>query len=66
MPTNTFGPNDNYDSLNSHFFPALIKKAHKVKKSDLNMKDITIGKSLPKGKLFLRDSNNLLIKNNND
>jgi len=38
---------------------------HKVKKSDLNMKDITIGKSLPKGKLFLRDYNNLLIKNNN-
>ena len=26
MPTNTFGPNDNYDELNSHFFPALIKK----------------------------------------
>ena len=26
MPTNTFGPNDNYDDLNSHFFPALIKK----------------------------------------
>ena len=36
MPTNTFGPNDNYDSLNSHFFPALIKKAHKVKKSNKN------------------------------
>ena len=33
MPTNTFGPNDNYDSLNSHFFPALIKKIHKLKKS---------------------------------
>ena len=33
MPTNTFGPNDNYDNLNSHFFPALIKKIHKVKKS---------------------------------
>ena len=32
MPTNTFGPNDNYDSLNSHFFPALIKKIHKIKK----------------------------------
>ena len=31
MPTNTFGPNDNYDSLNSHFFPALIKKIHNVK-----------------------------------
>ena len=33
MPTNTFGPNDNYDNLNSHFFPALIKKIHKIKKS---------------------------------
>ena len=31
MPTNTFGPNDNYDSLNSHFFPALIKKIHNIK-----------------------------------
>ena len=26
MPTNTFGPNDNYDPLNSHFFPSLIRK----------------------------------------
>ena len=36
MPTNTYGPNDNYDSLNSHFFPALIKKAHecKIKKKE--------------------------------
>ena len=33
MPTNTFGPKDNYDNLNSHFFPALIKKIHKIKKS---------------------------------
>ena len=31
MPTNTFGPNDNYDLLNSHFFPALIRKIHKLK-----------------------------------
>ncbi len=31
MPTNTYGPNDNYDELNSHFFPALIKKIHKIK-----------------------------------
>ena len=33
MPTNTFGPNDNYDKLNSHFFPALIKKVDKLKNS---------------------------------
>ena len=31
MPTNTYGPNDNYDINNSHFFPALIKKAHECK-----------------------------------
>jgi GDP-L-fucose synthase len=31
MPTNTFGPNDNYDKLNSHMFPALIRKAHEIK-----------------------------------
>ena len=31
MPTNTFGPNDNYNELNSHFLPALIKKAHNLK-----------------------------------
>jgi len=31
MPTNTFGPNDNYDELNSHFFPALIRKIHNLK-----------------------------------
>ena len=31
MPTNTFGPNDNYDKINSHFIPALIKKLHNIK-----------------------------------
>ncbi len=34
MPTNTFGPNDNYDENNSHFFPALIKKIHQLKIND--------------------------------
>ena len=33
MPTNTYGPNDNYDKINSHFFPALIKKVHQLKSS---------------------------------
>ncbi len=28
MPTNTFGPGDNYDLDNSHFLPALIKKIY--------------------------------------
>ena len=36
MPTNTFGPNDNYDPLNSHFFPSLIRKIHNLKKKKKN------------------------------
>ena len=31
MPTNTYGPGDNYNLNNSHFFPAIIKKIHEVK-----------------------------------
>tara|TARA_B110000238_G_C16032370_1_gene398114 strand:+ start:17 stop:964 length:948 start_codon:yes stop_codon:yes gene_type:complete len=31
MPTNTFGPGDNYDLENNHFLPALIKKIHNCK-----------------------------------
>lgn len=36
MPTNTFGPNDKYNLLNSHFFPALIKKIDELKNSKKN------------------------------
>ena len=36
MPTNTFGPNDNYESNSSHFLPALIKKIHDLKVSNTN------------------------------
>ena len=47
MPTNTFGPNDNYNELNSHFFPALIKKIHNLKINKTNK--ITIwGNGKPK------------------
>ncbi len=31
MPTNLYGPNDNYDLLGSHVLPALIRKAHEAK-----------------------------------
>jgi GDP-L-fucose synthase len=31
MPTNLYGPNDNYDLENSHVLPALIRKAHEAK-----------------------------------
>ncbi len=31
MPTNLYGPNDNYDLANSHVLPALIRKFHEAK-----------------------------------
>lgn len=31
MPTNLFGPNDNYDLNNSHVLPALLRKFHTAK-----------------------------------
>ncbi len=34
MPTNLYGPNDNYDLANSHVLPALIRKFHEAKEND--------------------------------
>jgi GDP-L-fucose synthase len=31
MPTNLYGPNDNYDLENSHVLPAMIRKFHEAK-----------------------------------
>jgi len=31
MPTNLYGPNDNYDLANSHVLPALLRKAHEAR-----------------------------------
>ena len=47
MPTNLYGPNDNYDSSNSHVLAALIKKILNAKKN--NKKIVTIwGNGTPK------------------
>jgi GDP-L-fucose synthase len=33
MPTNLYGPNDNYDLNNSHVLPALLRKFHEAKRN---------------------------------
>ena len=54
MPCNSYGPNDNYDEKNSHFFAALIKKIYLAKKN--NKKLITIwGSGKPKRELIFVD-----------
>ncbi len=40
MPTNLYGPNDNYDLQNSHVLPALIRKFHEAKIN--NNENVTI------------------------
>ncbi len=34
MPTNLYGPNDNYDLAGSHVLPALIRKFHEAKRTN--------------------------------
>jgi GDP-L-fucose synthase len=54
MPTNTFGPGDNYHSLNSHFFPSLIRKIHEAKIKKLKKLEIW-GDGSPKRELIYVD-----------
>ena len=40
MPTNLYGPGDNYHPENSHVLPALIRRFHEAKKN--NVEEVTI------------------------
>lgn len=40
MPTNLYGPNDNYDLQNSHVLPALLRKFNEAKKKELPFVEI--------------------------
>jgi GDP-L-fucose synthase len=42
MPTNLYGPNDNFDLLNSHVLPALIRKFHEAKEARANGEDASV------------------------
>lgn len=54
MPTNIYGPNDNYDLSKSHFIPALIKKIHIAKIK--NKKNIVLwGNGKPKREILYVD-----------
>ena len=47
MPTNLYGPNDNYDLQTSHVLPALIRKAHEAKlRGDAELKVWGSGKPM--------------------
>ena len=54
MPTNLYGPNDNYNSKSSHFFPALIAKTHFAMKNKNKIIKIW-GDGTPKRELMYVD-----------
>ncbi|MGE3920087.1 MAG: GDP-L-fucose synthase family protein [Gammaproteobacteria bacterium] len=47
MPTNLYGPNDNFDLENSHVLPALLRKFHQAKQANLS-EVIVWGRGTPK------------------
>ncbi|SEQ18797.1 GDP-L-fucose synthase [Neolewinella agarilytica] len=54
MPTNLYGPNDNYDLKTSHVLPALIRKFHEAKVN--NEKEVVMwGTGLPKREFLHAD-----------
>jgi GDP-L-fucose synthase len=54
MPTNLYGPNDNYDLNNSHVLPALIRKFHEAKVENKEMVEIW-GTGTPKREFLYVD-----------
>ncbi len=69
MPTNLYGPNDNYDLKNSHVMPALIRKFHTAKQEGADTVEVW-GTGAPKREFLhvddLADACVYLLKNYHD
>lgn len=69
MPTNLYGPNDNYDLQNSHVLPALIRKFFEAKRDNTPAVQIW-GTGSPKREFLhvddLADASLFLMENYND
>jgi GDP-L-fucose synthase len=69
MPTNLYGPNDNYDLNNSHVLPALLRKFHDAKVQD-KTEVVVWGSGSPRREFLhtddLADACVFLMKNYNE
>jgi len=54
MPTNLYGPNDNYDLSTSHVLPALLRKAHQAKLNG-DQEYVVWGSGLPRREFLYVD-----------
>jgi GDP-L-fucose synthase len=69
MPTNLYGPNDNYDLNNSHVLPALLRKFHEAKIE--NKPEVVVwGSGMPRREFLhaddMADACVFLMKNYNE
>ncbi len=69
MPTNLYGPNDNYDLKNSHVLPALLRKIFEAKQNNLG-EVVVWGSGTPKREFLhaddLADACYFLMQHYND
>ncbi|MGZ3948811.1 MAG: GDP-L-fucose synthase [Flavisolibacter sp.] len=69
MPTNLYGPNDNYDLKTSHVLPALLRKIHEAKESGEG-KVVVWGTGKPRREFLhvddLADASYFLMQNYNE
>ena len=67
MPTNLYGPNDNFSEINSHVIPGLISRMHSAKVNNLDKFEVW-GTGSPKREFLhvddLYNAVDFLIKNN--
>lgn len=52
MPTNLYGPNDNYHPTHSHVVPALIRRFHEAKVNGGDQRDL-LGRWQPAARVFV-------------
>ena len=55
MPPNMYGPNDNYDPKNSHFYPALLRKIYQSKKRNKKYLEIWGSGKVKRELMFVED-----------
>ena len=59
MPTNLYGPGDNFDLENSHVIPALIRKIHEAKETSEKSKNL--GQRYPTKEFLHVDDRQMLL-----
>ena len=69
MPTNLYGPNDNYDLNNSHVLPALLRKFHEARIND-QPEVVVWGSGIPRREFLhaddMADASVFLMRNYNE